>query len=474
MEKIKNTQEKVWFLYVVDHHEGPFTIEEIKQKIKNKQALPTSYVWREPMNDWATIDSLEEFGFKKTSNESVAQANTTSSNTSKASILGFKNTNTQNKETNTSMKKNKKFSVLTLVLLIALLGTLGIGIKMGLFSNLMSTVPLQSQTIKLKLRPLLKPIAQKLPQSFKKFLLGIELPEDINTSDENLLIEAALSSLSQGGKIAISRIPKNDVLEYFITTNLPSGTELQVLISSIPDRILYARSFNINKTVTVQNSTARILIANQDMLSKIPQGDYRISVFDSDTQLPEIASILSQTQKVQTPTWVPKNRTAFFTDTIFLNGTKNNEFEQKLKEYNQAYKDKLENEKKELHEFYTNLYNSANETASKFFALLNQKKNTKLKAKEWLKISNETKNFIKQIYELSSNTNLPAQDSMNIPARIYLEQYNKVSECAKNYLELLELEDNFFQNKTDLKTIQDKASLILENLNQLKQLIDGV
>jgi hypothetical protein len=55
--------EKQWFLYVVDHHEGPFSLDEIKKLIKKEEARPTSYVWREGLDDWMMVSDVEEFGW---------------------------------------------------------------------------------------------------------------------------------------------------------------------------------------------------------------------------------------------------------------------------------------------------------------------------------------------------------------------------------------------------------------------------
>ncbi len=55
-------EEKQWFLYVVDHHEGPYSIEEIQKILKKGEARTTSYVWREGLEDWLMLSDLPEFG----------------------------------------------------------------------------------------------------------------------------------------------------------------------------------------------------------------------------------------------------------------------------------------------------------------------------------------------------------------------------------------------------------------------------
>lgn len=62
-------EEKQWFLYVVDHHEGPFTADEIKNLINKGDAKTSSYVWREGLNDWMMMSSMPEFGVEGPSGE---------------------------------------------------------------------------------------------------------------------------------------------------------------------------------------------------------------------------------------------------------------------------------------------------------------------------------------------------------------------------------------------------------------------
>lgn len=56
-------EEKEWFLYVADHHEGPFTIDEIKKLVKSGEAKSTSYVWKEGFEDWMMMTDITEFGY---------------------------------------------------------------------------------------------------------------------------------------------------------------------------------------------------------------------------------------------------------------------------------------------------------------------------------------------------------------------------------------------------------------------------
>jgi hypothetical protein len=54
-------KEKKWFVYLVDHHEGPFSLEEIQGRLSQGQLSGTSYVWADGMADWKMMTEVEMF-----------------------------------------------------------------------------------------------------------------------------------------------------------------------------------------------------------------------------------------------------------------------------------------------------------------------------------------------------------------------------------------------------------------------------
>ncbi|MBU6153625.1 MAG: DUF4339 domain-containing protein, partial [Bdellovibrionales bacterium] len=56
-----NTEnEKRWFVYIGDQHEGPLSVTEVFDRKKKGQVLPESYVWREGMADWLMLSQVQE------------------------------------------------------------------------------------------------------------------------------------------------------------------------------------------------------------------------------------------------------------------------------------------------------------------------------------------------------------------------------------------------------------------------------
>lgn len=62
--------EKKWFVYMADHHEGPFSAVEIAEKVKGNKISSEQYIWTEGMADWEMLASVEEIQIALPSNES--------------------------------------------------------------------------------------------------------------------------------------------------------------------------------------------------------------------------------------------------------------------------------------------------------------------------------------------------------------------------------------------------------------------
>ncbi|OFZ78386.1 MAG: hypothetical protein A2583_13935 [Bdellovibrionales bacterium RIFOXYD1_FULL_53_11] len=53
--------EKKWFVYLGDHHEGPFSLAEMQTKMSQGQISSLNYVWCEGMQDWKAMTEVPAF-----------------------------------------------------------------------------------------------------------------------------------------------------------------------------------------------------------------------------------------------------------------------------------------------------------------------------------------------------------------------------------------------------------------------------
>lgn len=58
---MEDLEEKKWFVYLGDHHEGPLSVAEVRNRMLQGQATPESYVWAEGMADWVLMSEVREF-----------------------------------------------------------------------------------------------------------------------------------------------------------------------------------------------------------------------------------------------------------------------------------------------------------------------------------------------------------------------------------------------------------------------------
>ncbi len=52
--------QKIWFVYLSDHHEGPFTAQEIAEKAAQGLVTSKSLVWKDGMPEWVTVETIPE------------------------------------------------------------------------------------------------------------------------------------------------------------------------------------------------------------------------------------------------------------------------------------------------------------------------------------------------------------------------------------------------------------------------------
>ncbi len=52
--------QKIWFIYLTDHHEGPFTPAEVGVKAKEGLVTPQSLGWKDGMAEWLPLESIPE------------------------------------------------------------------------------------------------------------------------------------------------------------------------------------------------------------------------------------------------------------------------------------------------------------------------------------------------------------------------------------------------------------------------------
>jgi hypothetical protein len=54
-------EEKKWFVYLTDHHEGPFSVPEVEEMFSAGRVSSASFIWAEGMTDWKVMTDVPAF-----------------------------------------------------------------------------------------------------------------------------------------------------------------------------------------------------------------------------------------------------------------------------------------------------------------------------------------------------------------------------------------------------------------------------
>lgn len=65
-------QQKIWFVYLTDHHEGPFTPAEVAEKVTQGLVTAQTLGWKDGMAEWVPIDSIPELSAAMAAGASAA------------------------------------------------------------------------------------------------------------------------------------------------------------------------------------------------------------------------------------------------------------------------------------------------------------------------------------------------------------------------------------------------------------------
>jgi len=55
---MENANEKKWFVYMTDHHEGPFSAQQLQEMFETGRITQSSHAWCDGMADWTVIDQI--------------------------------------------------------------------------------------------------------------------------------------------------------------------------------------------------------------------------------------------------------------------------------------------------------------------------------------------------------------------------------------------------------------------------------
>lgn len=446
--------QKKWFVYMEDHHEGPFTPEEIYQRQKAGNVNPESYVWCEGMADWQMLEQVAEL---KTALQQFKEPEPAPSPAPKPasppkSAIGISPaTQAQyptldNGEAPTSAapkERSKKTSPIAL-LFVACVAIMVIGL--GALAVVSRTA---SEDTHSALRPTFIKILDRAPMLGSLIKLTPKI-QDVKPEDLSELEQAMIGTPQNGVKIGLAlSITDPNRPFFYIATNLPDKTKLDLILVGNGETLLNRLSFSTITSVVTKfglGKTETILaIGGQP----IPKGEYQVYVVEANEQDETIRPILNdlQSSRVQTktPSEVPTGTKFLFTKTVFIGGERDETYLTRLKAFHEKVKQSAERELQELKQYSDTLQLQYGTITSDFNKLYRSKKITPQLKTLWLKTTTTWQQINGQLDQtIQTWTKETLQNEF-----FYGKTYELVKNAYETLKNLVSLESSFINQPQD-------------------------
>jgi len=399
-----NTEnEKRWFVYIGDHHEGPLSVPEVFDKKQKGLILPESYVWREGMADWlmlsqvpeltqalealapapVAVNAVSESAAPSQSDAPAPEAVTSGKPSEEAGSVAIP-------EPTSSAAPAKKPNAMAKKLAIGLIS--GVGLLALLSLGILAAGSRTSDTaLHARLRPILHKIITKAPFTRGLFKLVPAL-SDVKPQDLVELEAARSGTPDVEAKIAValSVADPNRPL-FYVSTNLSHRTRFEVLLIGVPDTLLNRLQFTLQNTLVTTHGLGKSETFLMDGGQPIPKGEYEIYVFDSAEQEEEVKTELNllppNKGQAPLPASVPGSVRFVISKKLFLGGERDETYLTRLKAFHESIKEKAEKELAELRQFVDTLILQQNSMNTDFQKVFRAKKVTAGLKNQWKKTS---------------------------------------------------------------------------------------
>ncbi len=370
--KMDGFNEKKWFVYMTDHHEGPFSLEEIQVKLSQAQVTRTHYVWAEGMPDWKQMTEVEAFASILETKPAAAPPPPAIQEPEALTIIAPiqpvlepKSEPIQDEKTDDIKTKPK-----SRFLRWAFVGVLLVGgaftYTQGYLDPALKSPALQTtlQTLSDMTRPYLIQVSNKIPL-LKQWISPIPVLSNVSPEDyEELKAAAGANPDTDGPRVAIA-LSKTDLTSptFYVASNLPEGTLFTVVVQGVPDTLLNQLAFSGTLQVKLNKRLGQSAALRAINGKLVPRGQYKVGVFTRKDAARPLAL-----------------------KTYFLGGFNDAIYAQRLKEFHDKIRARANAELTEVLQFTQTLESQLTSTSSKFkssFPLSRKKKIALRQKKTW-------------------------------------------------------------------------------------------
>ncbi|MGZ3707521.1 MAG: DUF4339 domain-containing protein [Bdellovibrionota bacterium] len=407
--------EKKWFVYLGDHHEGPFSLEDIQSKMGEGAVSTGTYVWADGMPDWKLMTEVQAFDALMNGHSnghgngnghseptmviapmilesqptdavspSAENALPADEKTGELDARELKQAKGGRKPISPAVKWAALATVPLVIVGLALQGTLDPVLKNP-------AVNAGLQALSEALRPQLIKLTEKVP-ALAKWISPIPTLEDVLPEEFDGLRSAAVTPLDAGPKVALA-LSRGDLgsPSFYIASNLPDMTMFDVYVEGVSESLLNQTAFSghVKATVTKRlGKTEAIRYADGKLLAR---GDYMIYVVLPEQANPAIKALSERLPPMSAnlPASLPRDARVVALHTYFLGGNKDNTYALRLKEYHDKLRERSAQELGEVKQFSGTLESQLRSTIAKFQSLKHGNKPTSAGRKAWGKFHDE-------------------------------------------------------------------------------------
>ncbi len=455
-EKMNTELQKKWFVYLMDHHEGPFDANELSLKKKNGLINQQSYVWAEGMADWKPLIEVSELSneIKKFENTSVQPKKKT-----------FKNPFADTLGKLRSKKMFKPGIILGCTVLIPVLA-------ISVFSRV------ANEELHAGIRPTLNKIVAKAPVLSVLFNL-IPHAGELSSESRKEMEEAIIGDPTVGVKFTVTLLQSDPTRpSAYLATNLPDRTKFNVYLignsETLVNRLSYQGQFVIQTFKGIGKSEV-LLLEDGQPLSK---GEYDLWITESSEQeesLKEvIAALPANRPSGVLPQPLPNSAKFVLKKTLFIGGARDENYLTRLKAFHEKIKQNSEKEMVELRQYSDTLALQFQTLTSEFAKVLKSKKPTASQKDNWKQVS---KKWLEINGQLEQTIQTWSKETLQNEF-FYGNAYELVKGSYDSIKNLFKIENEYMDKPTEKSAFEIQygkaANECRLSLNQLKGKIEMI
>ncbi len=391
--------EKKWFVYLEDHHEGPFSIQEIESKMTEGKVRSQNFVWAEGMSDWEPMPTVPDFQNLVQKLEPPIKEVSPIEQKEEPSFSFKTNLNKEAdplEEPFHAPLWTPPQKTSTPWLKITCLFIIPIGIGFVFYKGYLNSFirKTHSQTL------FVEKWIEKIP-FLSQWFSPLPVISDLTSEDYEELKTAARAKPGQDGpKTAIALSTREHSMpSFYLATDLPEGAKFEYFLEGIPNTLLNHMSFSSQGHFSISKKLGKTPPIGFPDGQPIPRGEYWVYVVEAQDQPSDVSSLLTslETAKIELPDKLPKGKKLIAKKTFFLGGLKDTVYEERLKEFHEKIKLKVKNELDEIKQF-TQTLDSQIQASTSEFNRVKQIKSQPQQQKGW-------KNFHEKWTHLESQLN---------------------------------------------------------------------